>query len=135
MIDFKKLFEKLKTIKISDRRIILVVIIVILVLLMMDFNNRMVVLLRLNQQRDQLSTQVVELEQTKAKFDEQVAYATSERALEEWAREKARLVKEGDVPIIILPPAQQKISPTPVPTPAIKTVSRWEVWQALFFGD
>ena len=134
-LEMEKIKDFFKNIKWNDHRIILVVVIVLLVLLMMDFNNRMTLMLKLNEQRDQLSTQVFQLEQTKQSFEKQVAYATSERALEEYAREKAKLIEEGDVPIIILTPAGQQINPTPKPQATQEALTRFEVWQELFFGD
>ena len=134
-LEMEKIKDFFKNIKLNDHRIILVVVIVLLVLLMMNFNNRMTLMLKLNEQRDQLSTQVFRLEQTKQSFEKQVAYATSERALEEYAREKAKLIEEGDVPIIILTPAGQQINPTPKPQATQESLTRFEVWQELFFGD
>lgn len=128
----KIVFNKIKQ---NDRRIILVVIIVVIILLMMDFNNRMVVLMKLNEQRDQLSTQVIQFEQTKQSFQEQLVYANSDQALEEWAREKARMVEEGDIPIIIIPPGGQQSTATPHPISTPEPVANWEVWSALFFGE
>ncbi|MFZ3151676.1 MAG: septum formation initiator family protein [Anaerolineaceae bacterium] len=131
----QSLLDKLKQIKWTDRRFILVVVIVILVFLMMDFNNRMVRMLELEQQESQLSTKVAALEQTKVKVEAEIAYATSERALEEWAREKDRLINEGDYPIIIIPPSDQVITPTPVPTQEVPQLSRFQIWKELFFGE
>lgn len=131
----EKIKNFFKKIKINDHRLILVAVIIILVLLMMDFNNRMIVMLRLNQQRDQLSTQVMQFEQTKQSFEEQIVYATSERALEEWARERARMIEEGDVPVIILTPVGQQIVLTPITQATPERLTRFEIWQELFFGD
>ncbi|MGV8050071.1 MAG: septum formation initiator family protein [Anaerolineaceae bacterium] len=131
----QSLLDKLKQIKWTDRRFILVVVIVILVFLMMDFNNRMVRMLELEQQESQLSTKVAALEQTKVKVEAEIAYATSDRALEEWAREKDRLINEGDYPIIIIPPTDQVITPTPVSTQEAPQLSRFQIWKELFFGE
>lgn len=130
-----KIIDKIKNIQLNDHRLILIAIIVILVLLMMDFNNRMVVLLRLNQERNQLSTQVAQFELTKISYEEQIIYATSERALEEWTREKARMIEEGDIPIIVIPPVGQVVVSTPVPVEIPEPIARWEIWQELFFGN
>ena len=110
----QSLWEKLKQFHWNDRRVILVVVIILLVLLMMDFNNRMVRALELEEQAQAMTTRMAELEQTKVYLEAQIAYATSEKAVEQWAREDAKLIKEGDVPIIILPPSE--LTPTPTPT-------------------
>jgi len=133
--DLSKFRERFKKIKLSDRRIVIVLAIILVILLMMDFNNRMVLLLRLNKERDALSTQVAKLEMTKISFEERVAYATSELALEQWAREEAGMIQEGDIPIIVIAPVDQTPIPTPVIIPTQQAMARWQIWQELFFGD
>ena len=131
---FKKLVEKLKNIHWSDRRLITVVVIVILVILMMDFNNRMSTMIQLNQMETILETKLAGLEATQLVVEEDIAYATSDRALEEWAREKYRLIAEGDHPIIIMPPSDYTPTPTPTPKPETVVLTRLEIWKELIFG-
>ena len=128
----KTILEKIKSIHWADRRIIMVVVIVVLVLLMMDFNNRMVNMLQLGRQEKQLNTQVAALQQTKVKIEAQIAYATSDAAVEQWAREENRLVNEGDYPIIIMAPSGQ--IPTPRPVTAKVMLSNMQIWKELLFG-
>ena len=129
-----KLFEKLKKINWTDRRLITVVVIVILVVLMMDFNNRMSNMIQLNQMEKILETKLAGLEATRLVVEDDIAYATSDRALEEWAREKDRLIAEGDHPIIILPPSDYTPSPTPPPDRETIVLTRLEIWKELIFG-
>ena len=129
-----KLFEKLKKINWTDRRLITVVVIVILVVLMMDFNNRMSNMIQLNQMEKILETKLAGLEATRLVVEDDIAYATSDRALEEWAREKDRLIAEGDHPIIILPPSDYIPSPTPPPDRETIVLTRLEIWKELIFG-
>jgi len=128
-------WEKLKQFHWNDRRLILVAVIILLVLLMMDFNNRMVRALELEQQEQVLNTRAAQLEQTKVYLEAQIAYATSEKAVEQWAREDAKLVKEGDIPIIVLPPSAPTPTPTPVPLVQEEPLSRFEIWIELFLGE
>ncbi|HNX45805.1 MAG TPA: septum formation initiator family protein [Anaerolineaceae bacterium] len=130
----KTILEKIKSIHWADRRIIMVVVIVVLVLLMMDFNNRMVNMLQLGRQEKQLNTQVAALQQTKVKIEAQIAYATSDAAVEQWAREENRLVNEGDYPIIIMAPSGQIPTPTPRPVTAKVMLSNMQIWKELLFG-
>ncbi|MCJ7695260.1 MAG: septum formation initiator family protein [Anaerolineaceae bacterium] len=134
-LSLKNLGERIRKVKLSDRRIIIVVVILLVIFLMMDFNNRMVLLLRLNNERDTLSTRVAALEQTKASFDQRIIYATSEVALEEWAREEARMIEEGDIPIIVIPPVGEAPSSTPLVVKTPNPIARWQIWQELFFGE
>ncbi len=110
------------------------VVIVILVVLMMDFNNRMSNMIQLNQMEKILETKLAGLEATRLVVEDDIAYATSDRALEEWAREKGRLIAEGDHPIIILPPSEYTPSPTPPPDRETIVLTRLEIWKELIFG-
>ena len=131
---FNKLGEKIKGINWADRRLITVLVIVVLVLLMMDFNNRMSNMIQLNQMETILRTKVAGLEATKMVVEDDIAYATSDRALEEWAREKDRLIEEGDHPIIIMPPSDYTPVPTATPKPETVVLTRLEIWKELIFG-
>jgi cell division protein FtsB len=130
-IELNYLMKKILT----DKRVIVIVVVIILILLLMDFNQRMVLLLKLRGQEHQLSTEYADLEATRIALQTEIAYANSDEAVEKWAREEAGMVQEGDIPIVLLPPAG--ITPTraiPQPTPANR-VENWEIWQELFFGD
>jgi len=127
--------EKIKQFRWNDRRIILVFVIILLVLLMMDFNNRMVRALQLQEQAQTLSTQAVELQQTKIYLEAQLAYATSEKAVEQWAREDEKLIQPGDIPVVILPPSQPTSTLTPAPPIEEQALSNFEIWKELFLGE
>jgi len=107
----KNIWEKIKQINWADRRVFLVIAIVVLVFLMMDFNNRMVRSLQLEKQEQLLISRVAALEQTKQQLQADIAYANSDRAVEEWAREEAKLINEGDVPIVPSQPRPQRPPP------------------------
>jgi hypothetical protein len=68
-------------------------------------------------------------------LEAELIYAESDEAVERWAREQAMMIQEGDIPIILMPPAE------PVPTQStqqpviIEQIKRWQIWQELFFGD
>lgn len=119
----------------TDKRLIVVVVILVLVALLLNFNQRMVLLLKLRSQVKTLTEEYAQLEATHASLQTQIAYANSDKAVEEWAREQAGMIQEGDIPIVIMSPS------TPVPTeqaepePTVDEVENWEIWQELFFGD
>ncbi|MEL7644901.1 MAG: septum formation initiator family protein [Anaerolineaceae bacterium] len=131
----KNFWEKIKQINWADRRVFLILGIVILVFLMMDFNNRMVRSLQLEKQEQQLNARIAALEQTKQRLEADIAYANSDRAVEEWAREEAKLINEGDVPIIIEPQSSAAVAPTLTPLPESAELSRLEIWKQLFWGE
>ena len=92
-------------------------------------------MLELNQQESALQTKVAQLEQTKVQVEARIAYATSEAAFEEWAREDDRLINEGDYPIILLPAEGATPTPTPLPDTPQQVLSNLQIWQKLLFGD
>ena len=119
----------------TDKKVIILGVFVVFIFLMMDLNTRLSDLHRLSVQRDQIQTDVYKLEETKASLMKQLAYATSEVAVEEWARVYNRLAQPGDQ--IIIPLQSGGITPTPVvvETPVARDVQKWEVWKALFFSE
>ena len=127
MTMIKKIFK--------DKRVILVVLAVVLVVLLVDFNQRMSLLTRLRKQEKELTERYAQLESTRMALETELIYAQSDQAVERWAREDAMMIEEGDVPIILLPPT------APIPTQNISEpvifdeIKKWEIWQALFFGD
>ena len=122
-------------IRFIDKRVLIVVGVLILVLLMMDFNTRMGDLSRLKAQRDKLSTQEAQYGQTEQFLDTQIAYATSDLAVQDYARNDGKMVQPGDNLIVPFPPQGSTPQPTPIVTTVPTVVENWQRWIALFFGQ
>ena len=103
--------------------------------LVMDLNSRLNDLSRLSGQRDQLQNQVNQLQITQFALETKIAYATSEVAVKDWARENAGLGQPGDIPVIPLPPKDYTPQPALQPTSTPQIVEHWQKWWALFFGE
>lgn len=132
----EKVKNLLSKINWTDKRLIAIVLVVLLILLMMGFNNRLVNMNRLIRQENILQTRIAGLESTKIAVEEQVAYATSEIALEEWARESNHMIEPGDQAIVLIAPDEQLS--TPIPTPVAEEeikLSNFETWKLLLFGE
>ena len=117
---------------INIRRVAVLIGILILVFIVLEFNRRLEELNMLNAQSRLVQTQATQAIQTQLALQTQVAYASSEDAVEEWARTDGHYIQDGDLPVV--PLAQPGSSPiaatTPIPTPP----ANWEVWWDLFFG-
>ncbi len=109
--------------------------IVLLVLLMMNLNSRLGEYFHLSSERDKLQTEVIQDLAARAALETQVAYATSDQAVEDYARNEAHLGRPGDKVFIPLTPPAQTVVPEAQPTPTVRSVENWEVWWALFFGQ
>jgi cell division protein FtsB len=107
--------------------------IVILVLLVMDFNSRMAELSRLTAEREVVGAQTTQLVRTNVYLETQIAYATSERAVDEWARENQHMEKPGDNPVVPLAPTNSTPVPTSTPVVTPKVVDNWDLWMDLLF--
>jgi cell division protein FtsB len=118
----------------NRKQLAVVVALIVAFFLVMDLNSRINDLFRLSAQRDQMQAEVNSLTKTKVMLKTQIAFATSDAFVAEWAREQAGFGKPGDIPIIPLP--QQDFTPVPqtAATPTIQPVEHWEKWWALFFG-
>jgi hypothetical protein len=119
----------------NKKQIVMILVLLVVAFLMMDLNNRLTELFRLSGQRDTMQTEVVALKRTEQSLQTQLAYATSDAAVQNWAYEEGHKVLPGDNVIIPLPqpgytpPAPTQFAPTP------QKVENWQVWKALFLGD
>lgn len=117
------------------RRVAIFAGLLVLIGLMIDFNARLVRLTHLRAQRDIEKERLIEVENTKDALLVEIAFASSEAALEEWAREEGRLTKPDDIAVIPLPVEV----PTPIPEiieqTYIEPESNWDAWMEwLSFG-
>lgn len=125
----------MKSIQFDKKRIFVVAGLVLLFLLMVDLNSRLSDLYRLTRERDSMRTEIAELTSTAVTLQTQIAFATSDVAVEQWAREEGMMVRPGDQ--LIVPIAPEDATPMPVvPTQVPQAVLKnWQVWWALFFGE
>ena len=120
---------------INIRRVAVLIGILILVFIVLEFNRRLEELNMLNAQSRLVQTQATQAVQTQLALQTQVAYASSDAAVEEWARTDGHYIQDGDLPVVPLgePGAAPIDSSTPTPVPT--QPSNWEVWWDLFFGN
>lgn len=125
----------MKRIQFDKKRIFVVAGLILLFFLMVDLNSRLNDLYRLTRERDSMRTEIANLTMTAVGLETQIAFATSEVAVENWAREEGVLVRPGDQLIVPIAPAGATPMPVVVqPTEPVK-LKNWQVWWALFFGE
>ncbi|MFZ3080038.1 MAG: septum formation initiator family protein [Bellilinea sp.] len=124
----------MKNFQINWRQLAVLAAFVVLFFLLMDFNGRINELNRLNTELAKMETQVSANKATESGLQEQIQYATSDAAVNEYARNNG-LVREGEKLIVPLgnstpvPQLSHEITSTPV------KISNRQIWWALFFGD
>ena len=100
-----------------------------------SFTNQIAEQRQILAEAERVRAQVESLHATETRLDAQIAYATSDAAVEAWAYQEARWVREGDYPIV--PIAQAEGTPTPPTAAAPEPViyAPWQIWLALFFDE
>ena len=118
--------------KFSWKYAVLIISVLLLAYLVMDFNNRMSNLRALSAEKERVAAEVTEAERVHSRLETQIAYATSEPAVVQWAYEDGRMVQAGDNPVIPLSPGHSTPMPTPTPLVTRPVVENWQVWMWLF---
>jgi hypothetical protein len=111
---------------------LIVIGLVVLTLLVMDFNNRMAEQQRLSDKREDVAVEATDLRHTQVYLETQIAYATSEAAVDEWAYEEGHMVREGENLVIPLeyPGFTPEVTVIPTITPEPET--NFQIWLSLF---
>jgi cell division protein FtsB len=105
------------------------------ILLLGDLNRRMADARRLERDTVVLQTETSALETQQAELHAGLAVAGSDAQVEEWARNQARMVRDGEMLVIPLP-AADVVTPTPQAAPPRPDLpGSLQVWWALLFGS
>jgi len=111
---------------------LIVIGLVVLTLLVMDFNNRMAEQRRLSDKREDVAVEATDLRHTQVYLETQIAYATSEAAVDEWAYEEGHMVREGEN--LVIPLEYPGFTPemTIIPTITPEPETNFQIWLSLF---
>lgn len=118
----------------NRKQFLIIGLLVLSFFLLMDLNSRLSDLVRLTNRKDQVATDVANLQSTADAIRTAIAYATSPAAVDEWARSLGKMGKPGDNPIVPLVPPNTTPEVKTYPTPTPRVVQHWEKWWELFFG-
>jgi len=105
-----------------------------MILLVTDFNSRMAELTRLRAQKVEELQYREELLATQYVLQTQIAYASSDQAVEEWAREQERAALPGDFPVIPLADPNYQPPEEEVPEIQPEEHTHWENWMLWLIG-
>jgi cell division protein FtsB len=125
---------KLGPLEINPQRIAIFLGIAILLFLIMDFNTRIEGLSRLQNELATVQARGTGVVSTQHALETKVAYATSDAAAQEYARNQAHMAQPGDNVIVPVPVAGSTPPPSAAPTPTFENLTNWEIWTAYLFG-
>jgi cell division protein FtsB len=115
-------------------RLWLFVLLVLGALVLGDLNQRMADARRLDQDAALLEEELERLLEENTSLEEEIAVANSEAYVERWAHQEARLVREGEVLVILIGPEGEE-SVTGLPSEADAPVySNFDIWLELILG-
>jgi len=104
-----------------------------LFIMILGLNSRLSEYLRLSSQKDEMDERITRLKSTQVALETQIAYADSNKAVEEWARTYERKVLPGDQVIIPLPLVDATSEVNYLATPNPVKMENWQIWWDLFF--
>ncbi len=121
-MDFKK-----------GKTIFLVGFLLVVIIWMIAFGGRIADLNRLTDEFDQAQETTVALTATTRALSTEVIWAASDVAVEEWAYEDRRWIREGDHRIAVVPVEGTPVVPTLIPTVTQQPQNSFRIWWDLFF--
>jgi hypothetical protein len=121
--------------KFKWRNALFILAMFLVVILLMDFSRRIDRMDRLETQLETVEARATAVMGTQVGLMTQVAYATSDAAVEEWAYVNGKWVKQGQHLVEIVPEGDPPPATETTSAPASEETSRWRIWWELFFGD
>ena len=100
--------------------------------LVMDMNSRLFELRKNTLLMEGVAAEATQLVNTQNALHTQIAFATSDLAVEQWARESGHMVRSGDNPVVPLAPGDATQAPTPAPVATREVIQNWQMWLWLF---
>jgi hypothetical protein len=119
--------------KFKWRNILIPLGLLLAVVLLIDFNRRMEELSRLSTNLEAVRAEGTAIMETQEALITQVAYATSDQAVEEWAY-RNKWVRVGEHAVQLEPSGSATTTPAPLPVTPTETPPNWQTWWELFFG-
>jgi hypothetical protein len=119
--------------KFKWRNILIILGLFLAVVLLIDFNRRMEELNSLTAKLDSVRAEGTTVIQTQNALVTQVAFATSDLAVEQWAYQN-KMVREGEHAVQLEPLGSVTATPVPALVTQTEALPTWRIWWELFFG-
>ena len=118
----------------KGKTIFLLGFLLVLIVWMTIFGSRISDLNRLTNEFEQAQETMVALTATTRALATEMAISDSDAAVEEWAYENRRWIREGDHRIAVVPMEGTQVLPTLIPTVTQQPQNMFRIWWDLFFN-
>ena len=118
----------------KGKTIFLLGFLLVLIVWMTIFGSRISDLNRLTNEFEQAQETMVALTATTRALATEMAKADSDAAVEEWAYENRRWIREGDHRIAVVPMEGTQVLPILIPTVTQQPQNMFQIWWDLFFN-
>ena len=126
--------SKTKEKKSAFPRLWLFVLLILGALVLGDLNQRMADARRLDHDTELLEDELNRLEEENDLFEAEIAVANTEAYVERWAHQEARMVREGEVLVILIGPEGEERVSGPSSEADAPVSSNFEEWLNLILG-
>lgn len=125
--------ERKRGLSISAPQVLVIVGLIIGLSVIIDFNRRIQAEQRIVAEANQLQAEVTALAATQSALATEVAFASSDAYVAQWAHGEGRYVQPGEV--LVVPVAPNGVASIPVPTVTAEPEppSNFQIWWSLFF--
>ena len=123
----------MEMIRVWGKRLLVVVGLLVLIFMVLDFNTRMARLTHLRSQKEIEEQKLNSLFSERAALRVQIAYVTSDKAVEEWARQEGRMMMSGDFVVVPIGDSSFNAEPDKEETTSFILSSNWDAWMYWLF--
>jgi cell division protein FtsB len=126
---------------VNGTQIMFAVIVAIGLMLAINFSSRVSADRELRAVRDAVQQEIDQLKREQGQLIDQLNYVQSDAFIETWARSEGRMVREGEVLMVLFPAnTTASAAPTPEPLPVLppdvsQPTPTWQLWWAMFFDS
>jgi cell division protein FtsB len=125
--------ERRRGLSISAPQVLVIVGLIIGLSVIIDFNRRIQAEQRIVAEANQLRAEVTALAATQSALATEVAFASSDAYVAQWAHGEGRYVQPGEVLVVPVAPSGAASIPAPTVTAEPEPPSNFQIWWSLFF--
>ncbi len=127
--------ERKRGLSISAPQVLVIVGLIIGLSVIIDFNRRIQAEQRIAAEANQLRAEVTALAATQSALATEVAFASLDAYVAQWAHGEGRYVQSGEVLVVPVAPSGAVNAPVPAVAAEPEPPSNFQIWWSLFFEN